>query len=156
MKPQKSTAMGNRWRQLHHDNTPAHASRLVQSFLTKHQITQVTQPPCSPELAPHNFWHFPKLKSPLKGKGFQFIDETWENRAADGDWENCVRFQGAYFERDWGVIVLCTLFLVSCIFFNKCLYFSYYMTGYLLDRPDIHIYIYFFFFLSIICIGQIS
>ena len=33
--------------------------------------------------------------------------------AADGDWETCVRSQGAYFEGDWGVIVLCTLFLVS-------------------------------------------
>ena len=27
------------------------------------------------------------------------------------------------------------MFLVSCIFFSKCLYFSYYMAGYLLDRP---------------------
>ena len=26
---------------------------------------------------------------------------------------NCVRSQGAYFEGDWGIIVLCTLFLVS-------------------------------------------
>ena len=31
--------------ELHHDKIPAHASRLVQSFLVKHQITQVTQPP---------------------------------------------------------------------------------------------------------------
>ena len=28
-------------------------------------------------------------------------------------------------------------FLVSCIFFNKCLYFSYYVAGYLLDRPRV-------------------
>ena len=34
-----------------------------------------------------------------------------------------MRSQGACFERDWGVIVLCTMFLVSCIFFNKCLFF---------------------------------
>nr|XP_053768465.1 uncharacterized protein LOC128779380 isoform X2 [Desmodus rotundus] len=31
--------------QLHHENVPAPASCLVQSFLAKHQITQVTQPP---------------------------------------------------------------------------------------------------------------
>ena len=43
--------------------------------------------------------------------------------AADGDLENCVSPQGAYFEGDWGIIVLCTMFLVSCIFFIKCLYF---------------------------------
>ena len=40
-----------------------------------------------------------------------------------------------YFEGDWCVIVLCTMFLVSCISFNKCLHFSYYMAGYLLDSP---------------------
>ena len=39
--------------------------------------------------------------------------------AADGNWENCVR----YFEGNWGIIVLCIILLVSCIFFNKCLYF---------------------------------
>ncbi len=46
------------------------------------------------------------------------------------------------FEWDWGVIILCTMFLVSCIFFNKCLYFSYYMAGYFSDSPRIEIYIY--------------
>ena len=38
--------------------------------------------------------------------------------------ENHVRSQGAYFEGDWGVIVLCTVFLISYIFFNKSLYFA--------------------------------
>ena len=28
-------------------------------------------------------------------------------------WENCVRSQGAYFQEDWGIIVLFTMFLVS-------------------------------------------
>ena len=31
----------------------------------------------------------------------------------------------------------CPMDNVSCIFFNKCLYFSYYMAGHLLDRPHI-------------------
>ena len=35
------------------------------------------------------------------------------NRAADGDWENCVRSQGARFEGDRAVIVLCTMLPVS-------------------------------------------
>ena len=43
------------------------------------QITQVTQPPYSPDLAPCDFWLFPKLKSPFKGKIFQTIDEIQEN-----------------------------------------------------------------------------
>ena len=72
----------------------------------------------------------------------EISDHRWDSgeydTAADGDWESCVRSQGAYFEGDWGVIVLWTMFLVSCIF-NKCLYFSYYMAGYLLDRPYTHL-----------------
>ena len=84
-------------------------------FLVKHPITQVTQPPYSPNLAPCDFWLFQKLKSPLKQKTFH--TNWWDlgkyNEAADGNWEICVRSQGAYFEGDWGVIVLWTMFLVS-------------------------------------------
>ena len=65
------------WR-LHHDSGPLHAPHLVQNFLAKHQITHVTQPPYSPDLAPSDFWLFPKLKSPLKGKRFQTISEIQE------------------------------------------------------------------------------
>ena len=65
--------------QLHHDNMPAHASHLMQNFLVKHQITQVTRLPYSPDLQPCDPWLFPKLKSPLKGKRFQTIDEIQEN-----------------------------------------------------------------------------
>ena len=45
----------------------------------------------------------------------EISDHWWDsgkyNRAADGNWENCVRSQGAYFEGDWGVIVQCFLYL---------------------------------------------
>ena len=78
---QKSAAMATGDWQLHHDNVPAHASCLVQSFLVRLQITQVTHTPYNPDLAPPCvFWLFPKLKSPLKGKRFQIIDEIQENR----------------------------------------------------------------------------
>ena len=65
--------------QLHHNTTPTPASRLIQSVLEKRQITQVTQPPYSPDRAPCDFWLLPKLKSPLKGKRFQTVDEIQEN-----------------------------------------------------------------------------
>ena len=65
--------------QLHHDNVPTHASCLMQNFLVRHQITQVTQPHYSPDLAHCNFWLFPKLKSPLKENRFQTIGEIKEN-----------------------------------------------------------------------------
>ena len=70
-------ATGN-W-QLHNDNAPTHTSRLMQSYLAKHQITQVTQSLYNPSLAPCYFWLFPKLKSPFKGKRFQTINEIQEN-----------------------------------------------------------------------------
>ena len=78
---QKATAMGNWWlaassRQRTHSCITSH---LLQSFFMKHQITQMTQCPCSPDLAPCNFWLFPKLKSPLKGKSFPTFDEIQEN-----------------------------------------------------------------------------
>ena len=75
---QKAAAVGNGDWQLHHDNVPAHASHLMQSFLGKHQITQVTEPPYSPDLAPCDFCLFPKLKSPLKGKRFQTVNDIQE------------------------------------------------------------------------------
>ena len=57
--------------QLHHDNVPAYAPCLIQRFLAKYQITQVTQPAYNPDLAPCDFWLFLELKSPSKGKRFQ-------------------------------------------------------------------------------------
>ena len=136
--------------QLHHDNMPVPALCFMRSFFEKH-ITKVTQPPYSTDLVPCDFWLFPKLKSPLTGRRFQTVDEVQENIMGQlvviptkdfakcfeqwkRCWENHVRYQGAYFEGDWSVIVLCTMFLVCCIFFNKCLYLSYYMAEYFLYR----------------------
>ena len=70
-------------------------------------------------------------------------------------WENCVRSPGAYFEGDWGIIVLCTVCFVASIFFNKCLYFSYYMAEYLLDRPPISLAILMYFYASASILVQI-
>ncbi|PNF38778.1 hypothetical protein B7P43_G12822, partial [Cryptotermes secundus] len=52
--------------QLHHDNAPAHSSHLIQGFLAKHGILQVRQAPYSPDMAPSDFWLFPRVKTPLK------------------------------------------------------------------------------------------
>ena len=59
-----------------------------------------------------------------------------DNREADGDWENCVKSQGAYFEGDWSIIILCTVFLVSCIFLNKSLFFI--LHGWIPSGQTIH------------------
>jgi transposase len=57
--------------QLHHDNAPAHSAHLIQTFIVKHNISVVRQAPYSPDMAPCNFWLFPKLKMPLKGTQFE-------------------------------------------------------------------------------------
>ena len=49
---------------LHHDNVPAHDVLRVREFLAKNSITKMDHLPYSPELAPCNFWLFPKLKMP--------------------------------------------------------------------------------------------
>ena len=60
---------------------------------------------------------FPETKVTFERE--EISDNQWDSGkycgAADGDWENCVRSQGAYFEGDWSIIVLCTVFLVSSI-----------------------------------------
>ena len=65
--------------QLHQDNAPAHVSHLVQSFLAKHQITQVTQLPLQPNFGTLWLLDFPQTKITLKGKTFQTISEIQEN-----------------------------------------------------------------------------
>ena len=119
---QKATAMENWWLAA---SSPEHTcSRIMSDFWWNIETPKVTQPHYSPDLVPHDFWLFPKLKSPLKGKRFQTINESGKyDGAADGNWENCVRSQSAHFEGDRGVIALCTMFFVPCIFFSKCLYF---------------------------------
>jgi len=64
---------------LHHNNAPAHSSFLVHNFLAKNKTTVVPQPPYSPDLAPADFFLFPKLKSTLKGCCSDTFDEIQKN-----------------------------------------------------------------------------
>ena len=63
--------------QLHHNNAPAHSTALVQAFFffgKTPPLRSVSPPPYSPDLAPCDFWRFPKLKSPLKA--WRFVNAT--------------------------------------------------------------------------------
>jgi transposase len=62
--------------QLHHDNAPAHSSHLIQGFLAKHGI------PYSPDMAPYDFWLFPRLKRLLKGSRFDSREDIIQNATA--------------------------------------------------------------------------
>ena len=76
---QKATAMGTWWLAASSQQCAHSCITSLTELLAKHQITQVTQPPYSPDLAPCDFWLFLKLKSPLKGNRFQTGDEIEEN-----------------------------------------------------------------------------
>ncbi|UYV79043.1 hypothetical protein LAZ67_17000846 [Cordylochernes scorpioides] len=102
---------------LHHDNTPAHTSLLVRDFLAKNNTLMMPQPPYSPDLPPCDFFLFPKLKRPMKGRRYATLDEIktaskeelkkilksdflkcfedWKNR-----WHKCIISHGDYFEGD--------------------------------------------------------
>ena len=73
--------------QLHHDNMPAHASCLLQSFLRRHQVTQVTQPPLQDRFGALWLLAFPKTKITCEKE--EISDHRWDsgkcNGAADGD-----------------------------------------------------------------------
>ena len=136
---QKATAVGNWWlaassRQCAHSCITSSAE-----FFSETSNHPGDSAPLQPGFGTPWLLAFPKTKITFERE--EILDHQWDSGkydgAADEDRENCVRSQGAYFEGDWGIIVLCTMFLVSCIFFNKCLNFSYYMAGYLQDRPHI-------------------
>ena len=47
---------------LHHDNAPAHTALSVREFLATKQIAVLEHPAYSPDLAPSDFFLFPKIK----------------------------------------------------------------------------------------------
>ena len=52
---------------------PAHSSLLVRNFLAKNNTVIMPQPPYSSDLAPCDFFLFPRLKRPMKGRRFATI-----------------------------------------------------------------------------------
>jgi transposase len=102
---------------LHHDSAPPHASLLIREFLAKQETIVVPQPPYSPDLAPADLFLFLKLKSTLKGRRFQTVEEIRENSLQDlraipqntfqdafqnwkKRWERCINSRREYFEGD--------------------------------------------------------
>jgi histone-lysine N-methyltransferase SETMAR len=110
-----SSHPGHRLR-IHHDNAPAHRSAIVLSFLEDNNILQVPHPPYSPDLAPCDFWLFPRLKDHLRGRRFesrsalgsaiyQYLKVTSKDDYDDcfKQWSErlrkCINAGGEYFEK---------------------------------------------------------
>ena len=147
---QKATAMGTWW-------LAASSQQCICSCITSHaeSFGKTSNHPgdsvlLQPRFGALQLLAFPQTKITFEKK--EILDCWWDsgnyNRAAVGNWEHCVRSQGAYFEGDLNVTVLWTMCLVSYIFFNKCLYFLYYMAGYPLGKPG-KVYVYLLYFLCI-------
>ena len=56
-----------------HDNAPSHNATIVKQFLAQRKVTVLDHPPYSPDLAPADYFLFPKVKSHLKGRLFDSI-----------------------------------------------------------------------------------
>ena len=65
-----------RW--LHHDNAPVHTAGKVLEFLHRNNMQTVPHPPYSPDLAPCDFFLFPTLKRPLRGRRFSNDNELMQ------------------------------------------------------------------------------
>lgn len=67
-KGQPGKASHHRNCKLHHDNATSHIRTKVSDYSTINGIVTISQPPHSPDLAPADYFLFPKVKSSLKGQ----------------------------------------------------------------------------------------
>ena len=139
----------------HQDNTQVHNSILVTDYLTKMDIKTVPQPPYSPDLAPCDFWLFPKLKEKLRGCRYDTIEKMVTQKDFHEAFQKllerynkCIAAGGDYFERDKSF--MCVLSIIMSIrkksgnLFNEpCIYIC-------SRHGDIHIYP--STYLSILCL----
>jgi len=58
-------------------------SLVVQQFLGDKRIPVITQPPCSPDLAPSDFWLFSTVKMGLNGTDFTTMEDIKSNATAE-------------------------------------------------------------------------
>ena len=99
-----------------HDNAPVHKSRVALAALHNVGFDILDHPPYSPDLAPSDYYLFPKLKKELRGKKFSTDEEVKDAVSAyfsDKDktffnegihklierTEKCIRVAGEYIEK---------------------------------------------------------
>ena len=96
---------------------PSHKAIIVNEFPVKTLTNIIEQPPYSHDMAPTVFFLFPKLKLPLRGTRFWWIEDIKENSRRELKsipenafkkcfddwiirWHKCTISGGAYFEGD--------------------------------------------------------
>jgi len=58
-----------------HDNAPSHNVTIIKQFLAQQKVSVLDHPPYSPDLAPADYFLFPKVKSHFKGCLFDLISD---------------------------------------------------------------------------------
>ena len=110
---QKAAAIGNWWLAASSEQCTCSCITSLAEFFGETSNHPGDSAPLHPTFGTLWLLAFPKTKITFE----EILDHQWDpgkyNAVADGDWENCVRSQGAYFEGDWGIIVLCILFITS-------------------------------------------
>ena len=108
----RASGAGKTWI-LHHDNAPAHTALSVKQFLVSKEITTLHHPPYSPDLAPCDFFLFPKLKGILKGTRFQEVEDIKTSvtrhlkiitRRIFTVLQNVVKKNGKVHQSQWGIL----------------------------------------------------
>ena len=134
---QKAAAMGNWWSAASLKQR-AHACITSTAKLVKHPVTQVTQHLYSQDLVPFDFWLFQKLKSPLKGRDFRSLMRfrkirqcSWWRLGELCEVPRCLLWRGL------GHHCPVQNVSVSCIFFNKCIYF-FIVCGWILSTQTLY------------------
>lgn len=101
---------------LHQDNASAHTALATREFLRTHGLQLMSHPPYSPDLAPCDFYLFPKVKDCLRGRRFASAEEAADafDEVVEGitsaEWhccfdawfermKRCVQASGEYFEK---------------------------------------------------------
>lgn len=101
---------------LHHDNASSHTSHQTSEYLSTQKIEMMGHPPYSPDLAPNDFFLFPKIKDKLRGQRFSSPEDAVEEfknhvlELSSSDWQKCfdkwfarmhkcIEHQGEYFEK---------------------------------------------------------
>jgi histone-lysine N-methyltransferase SETMAR len=100
---------------LHHDNASPHKAEVVTSYLKRERVQLLPHPPYSPDLAPCDFFLFPRIKKELGGRKFENVEnlaravqavsdsipkdeyykvfQSWQKRL-----KRCIEVGGEYFE----------------------------------------------------------
>ena len=98
------------------DNAPAHTSQVAMAAAEECGFRVLPHPPYSPDLAPSDYFLFPKLKESLRGRKFtsdneviqavdDFLgchDKSWYNSGLEllqKRWTKCVELNGDYVEK---------------------------------------------------------